>query len=650
MLVLSFWSILFFVFLHFTDVLTTMWNVEICFLQAYYYSAAVTLNNESKTLSSIKLQKCFNNNFELISREKPSFIEVNEYTGYKAVVQNKDLQKMYAFECQSQCVGKQKLEEWIHWNLEVIHSEINDSYDYSIEIRPYGENKIMFKTNSRTSNTSFFLPTKMNRKSRMELLTTGKFWPEKIVFVQNEDLQETYAVEVLSNCSENQKLEEWIHWNLEVIHSEINDSYDYSIAIRPYGENKIMFKTNSRTSNTSFFLPTKMNRKSRIELLTTGKFWPEKTIRLKNLETSIIYSCSYILKQRTHYHECSQRNDLVWIIELTTHSKLISLITQVKIFVGVTSNGTNSSQGLTFRKLAYFPTFSAPTNIGTIVMTRILTGEEYGCVNIHKTIPAKYSCKLQKSKNWLLKVISPEEEERKFFVEIIQDKLSSFSRNLTWKRFTFYGDGYIMYFNLKTYEDDEITSLKLHFFDKSLRISEISLTKNHPEYKFKTNEERKLQNSSVTEFTRITKEKGEKIQSTKSCHIMNIMKIVIGSLAVIISFLIIIITILRIRYNTLRNSINKVNTSTIQDVAEYDYFTMQTNTPVHISEPSQGLSLQSNSLDIAEYCLMQSPNSVEPSEGSTSSYLNPQDVCKSKNPISEKSAQMCNTPIYEELT
>ncbi|XP_036363780.1 uncharacterized protein LOC115217897 [Octopus sinensis] len=579
MLVLSFWSILFFTFPHFTDAQNTTWNVEICFFEAYYYSAAVTLNNESKTTRSLELQKCFNNNFELNSREKPSSIEVNEHTGYKAVVQNKDLQEMYALECLSQCHGNQKLEKWTHWNLEVIHSEINDSYDYSFEIRPYGEENIVFKTNSRTSNT-LFLPTEMNRKSRIELFTTGKFWPEKIVFAQNEDLQEMYAIEGLSGCPGNQKLEEWTHWNLKFIHREINDSYDYSIEIRPYGEKNIMFKTNSTTSNASLFLPTKRNRKSRTELLTTGKSCPEKIIKLKNMETTKIYSCSDILNQSNPYNECSLRNDLMWIIELTSHSKLISLVTQVTIFVGVTSNGTNSSQELTFRKSAYSPTFSASTNIGTvsideveiyfedynesfdiskIVMTGIRTGEEYGCVNITKTIPAKYSCKLWKSKNWLLKVISPEEQERKFVVEFIQDKLSSFSRNLTWNRSTFYGDSHIMYFNLKTYEDDEVTSLKLHFFDKSFRISEISLTKNHPEFKFKTNEERKLQNSSVTEFTRIPKEeKGEKIQSNKSCHVTNvtnvtnIMKIVIGTLAVIISFLIIIIIVLRIRYNTLR--------------------------------------------------------------------------------------------------
>ncbi|XP_014782831.1 uncharacterized protein LOC106878198 [Octopus bimaculoides] len=108
-------------------------------------------------------------------------------------------------------------------------------------------------------------------------------------------------------------------------------------------------------------------------------------------------------------------------------------------------------------------------------MTKMLTGEEYGCVNIHRTNAEKYTCKVLKAKNWLLKIISPEKHGRNFSVEIIQDTLTSFTRYLRWDYFSTYGDSYIKYFNLKTYEDEEITNINLHFDDKSLRINEVKI-------------------------------------------------------------------------------------------------------------------------------------------------------------------------------
>ncbi|XP_036363817.1 uncharacterized protein LOC115217968 isoform X2 [Octopus sinensis] len=349
-------------------------------------------------------------------------------------------------------------------------------------------------------------------------------------FVQNHHLHEMYVAKCQADCSTvDSELERWVHWNMSVIHSKTYDNYEYSFEIKPYDKNYLKFRANSKTTNAPFFLPTKMNTKSRLELSTTGKFWLDKTIKLKNMETFKIYFCIYLLKQSNPYHECSLRSDLEWKIELSSLSKLIKNIEEIKISVGVTGSGTNSSQSLTFKKLAYLPTFSAFTNIGKIgigeaeiyfkdsnnsfdiskiVMTRIPTGEKYGCVNIHKTIPAKYSCKLQKSKNWLLKVISPEEHERNFDVEIIQDTLSSsFTRNLQWKYVFPYGNTYIKYFNLKSYEKNEIMKLKFHFLDQLLRINEISVISNYSEYQFKTNVERKFQNYLVTEFSRITKEK-----------------------------------------------------------------------------------------------------------------------------------------------
>ncbi|CAI9731337.1 Hypothetical predicted protein [Octopus vulgaris] len=321
-----------------------------------------------------------------------------------------------------------------------------------------------------------------------------------------------------------------------------------------------------------------MNRKSKIEL-TTGKFWSNTVVNLKNMETSSIYSCMYTLNQSTYYHECSLTNNSTWRIELTSNSEQINSMEMTLNFHVPEREGYRH---LTFKRLVYLPKFFAVTsyeNISTgvvkvsfgdniksmdiskIAMTRILTGEEYGCFNINRTKShLQYSCKVLKRKNWLLKVISSEKHKQKFVIEIFQGNLSSVSRNLTWNHFSEYGLNYIKHFSLKTYEVDEITSLKLSFFYKSLKINEISLINNFTEIKFRTNGGNKLQDDSVIEFIRITKGKEE-----KPSHMSRNMTIVIVLLAVIVFFLIIISIAFVARCKMTKNkNKQKGNTSTLK--------------------------------------------------------------------------------------
>ncbi|XP_029643656.1 uncharacterized protein LOC115218043 isoform X2 [Octopus sinensis] len=397
--------------------------------------------------------------------------------------------------------------------------------------------------------------------------------------VQIEGHHEKYIVECQSACSRELKLEKWTQWNLEVIHSETNDKRRFPFEIKPHGEKYITIRKNSKTSNTSFFLPREMNTRSRIEIETTGKFWSNTVVNLKNMETSSIYSCMYTLNQSTYYHECSLTNNSTWRIELTSNSEQINSTEMTLNFHVPEREGYRH---LTFKRLAYLPKFFAVTsyeNISTgvvkvsfgdniksmdiskIAMTRILTGEEYGCFNINRTKShLQYSCKVLKRKNWLLKVISSEKHKQKFVIEIFQGNLSSVSRNLTWNHFSEYGLNYIKHFSLKTYEVDEITSLKLSFFYKSLKINEISLINNFTEIKFRTNGGSKLQDDSVIEFIRITKGKEE-----KPSHMSRNMTIVIVLLAVIVFFLIIISIAFVARCKMTKNkNKQKGNTSTLK--------------------------------------------------------------------------------------
>ncbi|XP_052828175.1 uncharacterized protein LOC106873224 isoform X2 [Octopus bimaculoides] len=527
MLLLSCWSIIVFICLHFANTQVTIWSVTVCLTNYYRKSLQIILNERYKNVNWENQRKCFYTNFELNSGVKPSFIEINMNYYYGAYVENPYLPEMYGSSCSPKCFGKVNLKKWVHWNIAVLFSEINYFPYQSFKVTPDRKRYLKFREDSRTSNASFFLPMEMNTKSKIVLETKGQFWLEKIVI-------------------------------------------------------------------------------------------------LKNMKTSKIYSCLYLDHiYQTLYHECSLTNDSVWKIELTSRQKLVEDKKKIWIFVGITGSETNFSRQLQFKKLAYLPTFSAFINFGNIsigeteisfvnkgkyfdifkiAMTRMRAGEEYGCVNI-KTNSPEYSCKLLNSKNWLLKIISPEEHERNFTVEIIQDKLSSFSRDLSWNHLTIYGARYIRYFNLKTYEEGEITSLKLHFVGKSLKINEVNLINNFTEYKFKTNEGNKTQDNLVTEFIRTIKEKQEKREKIHSNESNLIMKIVVGLFGVIILFLIIIIIILIARNKMSSNKkVSKDNISTLQVAGEFNnHLSTRDTNSVAISEPRlEFCSLQQDSLDIYE--------------------------------------------------
>ncbi|CAI9731345.1 Hypothetical predicted protein [Octopus vulgaris] len=322
MLLNSCWCIFVFICLHFANIQATKWNVKVCFAKAYYSSVRIKLNNDYKDLSYNSKLRCFYSNFELKSGEKPSSIKVEKYYGYTAHVENTDLPVKYGGRCSSACNYKKvNLEKWVRWNIAVLFSEMNYFYPKSFQIKPDVTRYIRFRTNSRTSNISFFLPKEMNTNSTIEL-----------------------------------------------------SSFDY------------------------------------------GNFWLDTIVILKNMNTSKIYSCLYL--DHT-FHECSLINDTVWKIELTSRQELVGDTKEVQMCVRVTGRETNISRSLMFKKLAYLPTFSAFTNIGNInigeieisfgnknksidiskiAMTRMLPEEEYGCFNIDETNSPEYSCKLLNNK------------------------------------------------------------------------------------------------------------------------------------------------------------------------------------------------------------------------------------------------------------
>eukprot|EP00106_Octopus_bimaculoides_P018636 XP_014786078.1 PREDICTED: uncharacterized protein LOC106880587 [Octopus bimaculoides] len=464
--------------------------------------------------------------------------------------------------------------------------------------------------------------------------------------VQNHDLQEMYFGTCgMTFCNETMTaLKKLERWTFEITRNDINDDPKSSFYAFYAEFISITFSKNSRTLNTSFFLPTEENRMPDILFSTEGKFGLYKKVKLQNMENYEIYSCIFIFYPNNPefpHHKCLLTNDSSWKIEMTYESRLIKHLKDIVINLRVTGSEKNSSVILSLDELAYlsacggfinipnesvteieldFNNNNKPFDITKVVMTKMLTEEEYGCVDIHWTNSRKYTCKVQKGKNWLLKVISPEEHERIFSVEIIQDTLSSFIYHLTWKNFCTYGDSYIKYFNLKTYEDKQITSINLHFDNTSPRINEISLIRNYTEYKFKRNEDSSTHNSSVIRFSRITKEeinfnetvvvnKTEEINSDKTIvvnktDIINcnktilIMQIVIGLLAVTI----LILLVLLIRYLILRRNTNKSSISVCHVTAEDNKCCSTQNTnSSYIHKPGQELCFQKQNSEDYEH-------------------------------------------------
>ncbi|XP_036363874.1 uncharacterized protein LOC115218105 isoform X2 [Octopus sinensis] len=184
MLLNSCWCIFVFICLHFANIQATSWDVEVCYAGAYHSSVHIRLNNDYKDLLYNRKLRCFYGNFGLKSGEKPSFIKVDQGYGYKAYVENPDLPAKYVGNCSSNCRFKKvDLEKWVHWNIAVLFSEMNYFYRKSFQIKPDVTRYIKFRTNSRTSNTSFFLPKEMNTNSTIELSSFdyGNFWLDTIV-------------------------------------------------------------------------------------------------------------------------------------------------------------------------------------------------------------------------------------------------------------------------------------------------------------------------------------------------------------------------------------------------------------------------------------------------------------------------------------
>uniref|UniRef100_A0A0L8I326 Uncharacterized protein n=1 Tax=Octopus bimaculoides TaxID=37653 RepID=A0A0L8I326_OCTBM len=367
----------------------------------------------------------------------------------------------------------------------------------------------------------------LDNETRPQVIKVGPSFEFKAI-VQNQDLQEVYGVLCQTPCSGSElTLANWTHWTIEVKREKAYGNYELFLELAPYVKIRVPFRENSKTSKKSFFLPMETYTPLKIKLLTKGKFNLDTDIKLKNMKTSETYSCIYLHTPFSHlsYHECLLVNASMWKVELTSQPRQISKIMLIKVTLGVYGSGRYSSHHVILRKLAYIPTLAGFTNIGNIrtnkadiyfndtnnafdilklALTSILTGEEYGCTNLYKTVSAKYSCKLLQSKNWYLRISSPEEHEQTFAVEIIQDTLSSFSKGLIWRNHCEHKSNCVDNFHLKTYEDDKVTGLKLHFMDKPFKINEISLKHGESVYKFKATKESGTENHMVIEFSLIT--------------------------------------------------------------------------------------------------------------------------------------------------
>ncbi|XP_029651412.2 uncharacterized protein LOC115224696 [Octopus sinensis] len=475
MLLLPYWSIFLIISPHFIGThAATKWNIVLCSRDEHNFVRISLDKIKYVNLTGGNGQKCFNTEFELDDATKPSYLE----------------------------------------------------FKLDVATRP----SLMLLEKDKVLQD--FLPLYDAAAPLMNQLATVLTENINYALVQNRNLQEMYYGYYKWNSYNQTKtgLEKMDRWTFEVTRSDINDDFKSSYRAAPHYYANFTFSKYSRTSNASFFLSLHWNELNWIAFFTEGEFGLEKKVKVQNMANNKIYSCMYTygIEPPGPAHICVWRNDSTWNIEMTYQSKYVNDYETIIFTLRVTGGERNSSVIVSLEESAYVSAFTnffdipnenineieiefngtkKPFDMTKVVMTKMLTGEEYGCVDIHWTNSMKCSCKVKKGKKWLLKVISPEVHERTFSVELIQDTLSSFTNHLTWKNFGMYGDEFIKYFNLKTYEDKEITSINLHFKNESLKINEISMISNYTEYKFNRNEDSSTHNSSVAGFSRITKEK-----------------------------------------------------------------------------------------------------------------------------------------------
>ncbi|XP_036361597.1 uncharacterized protein LOC118764737 [Octopus sinensis] len=358
------------------------------------------------------------------------------------------------------------------WNVEICYTEAHKS---SVHLILNGDTY----TNITCPNEDNCFTTEIDlvndtRPHSIDIRPSTEFQ----IVIENKDLEEAYGVLCEAPCpGAKMTLSNWTHWTFEVQRNNAYGKYEFYIRLDPYVKQKVVFQPNSTTANKSFLLPTEMNTLSEIKLLTRGKFQLGTDIKVKNMDTSEIYSCIYLLDQLSQvpYHECKSINDSMWRVELTSRSRLIRDRVVLTVLLVVHGSGIHSLHQLRLKKLAYIPTFAEFAIIGNLRMNEVLVYFNYPHeafdifqIVITNALTGKvYGCKI-----WQLIIMSSEELEQAFFVEIIQGTLSSFSKGLVWQNLCEHGYGCVDHFYLETYEDNEITGLKLHFLDKPIRIND----------------------------------------------------------------------------------------------------------------------------------------------------------------------------------
>ncbi|XP_029656812.1 uncharacterized protein LOC115230828 [Octopus sinensis] len=262
-------------------------------------------------------------------------------------------------------------------------------------------------------NTEFELDN-ATKPSFVESDTGRIYWAT----VQNLDLQEKYHGHCPHTfCNKTMiTLQKMARWTLEATRSDIHNNNDSFYILGNGIDLNIKFKRNSRTSNASFFLAMESNKWSEISFFMRKRFLLDIKVKLKNMENSKIYSCVATEYPRLR---CLLTNDSMWKIELTYQPMQIYREFIMSASIGVIGSEKNTSQTVKFRKLAYVHKLSSVINIpyksiseveiksmsiyqsihiSKIVLTKMLTDEEYDCININRSNAGETNCKVRKGK------------------------------------------------------------------------------------------------------------------------------------------------------------------------------------------------------------------------------------------------------------
>ncbi|GAB1606213.1 uncharacterized protein LOC115217841 isoform X1 [Argonauta hians] len=404
-----------------TTILARMWNVNVCF-PSRRRVFQLTINGDRTTeITNRKSQYCSYTRYNIKDSEIPSTVLIENVTSYEVILKNFQHQKVYVYTCYYNCTMKHTLLKASYWFLTAKLKSFNTTA-MRFKTRANISKVIWSPQNSLMIRIPFFLPTYYDKKQSVVLDIIGNAW-----YKMSELKLKNVQTAKIYKC-------------LEFRAAESGGGVDMPCRV----EEASAISGRDSAEKTSW----------KIELT----FPKEETVNRRQM--AIISSWNNGLRNISY--------------ELMLVRRGVPPIFYADVF----------SQDFPLENIQVaFTNTSKQINISKIVVRN--NQSDHGCTDVqYSDQMTKYSCELKKSKNLLLTVISQNLSREKMFLEIFQGSVYSATSVFVMKNHRLNRDLFLIYTNLKTYEDTRITRLIFHNAPIFQRNFKLSVWQQNSEYSF----------------------------------------------------------------------------------------------------------------------------------------------------------------------